>query len=292
MQNQIVLLQLKKQLEETIKTQQLLKKLPTKKLVQFNSVMYLEAKIPKQDKCIISLEADYTAEVSLDSAQQILQRRRTRLEENFNKLREKESYEEMQYDLGSKIDEDKEQSKSQDVNENSDSKKGQQIDLIQKLKEEEKLQLKQKQEKERLEKERLEREKIEKEKQKQNQSMGQVTQLADGLVEIEEKYVQEDNCNEAQINEEKQQLLKLITEAFYKEKYDDYDRYQLQLKELNEKLNSIKPKAEIPQQKEAVQSKQQLPTIQENETNDDTQQEEQPKRISKFKQERLKQKKG
>ncbi|CAK64493.1 unnamed protein product (macronuclear) [Paramecium tetraurelia] len=282
MQNQIVLLQLKKQLEETIKTQQLLKKLPTKKLVQFNSVMYLEAKLPKQDKCIISLEADYAAEVSLDSAQQILQRRRIRLEENFNNLREKESYEEMQHDIGNKIDEDKDQSK----------KRVKKLILFKNQREEEKLQLKQKQEKERLEKERLEREKIEKEKQKQNQSMGQVTQLADGLVEIEEKYVQEDDCNEAQINEEKQQLLKLISDAFYKEKYDDYDRYQLQLKELNEKLSSIKPKTEIPQQKEAVQAKQQLPTIQENEPNDDTQQEEQPKRISKFKQDRLKQKKG
>ncbi|CAD8098245.1 unnamed protein product [Paramecium primaurelia] len=286
MQNQIMLLQLKRQLEDTIKTQQLLKKLPTQKLIPFNSVMYLDAKIPKQDKCIISLEADYAAEVSLESAHQILQRRRIRLEENFIKLREKESYEEMQHDLGHKIDENKDQSKGEDVNENCDQRKPKSQDLIEKLKEDEKLQLKQKQEKQRLEKE-----KLEKEKQKQNQSIGQVTQLADGLFEIEEKYIQEEDNNKDQINEEKQQLLKLISEAFYKEKFDDYDKYSLQLKELNEKLNQMKPKKEIQQQKETNSVKQQLPTIQENETNDEYQQEEQPKRISKFKQERLKQKK-
>ncbi|CAD8118364.1 unnamed protein product [Paramecium sonneborni] len=287
MQNQIILLQLKKQLEDTIKTQQLLQKLPTQKMVQFNSVMYLDAKIPKQDKCLISLEADYAAEVSLNSAHQILQRRRIRLEENFNKLREQESYEEMQHDLGNKIDEniDKNVNKSDDVNNNSDQNNKQQQDIIQKLKEEERLRLKQKQEKEKEKQEKLE-------KEKQNQQIGQVTQLADGLFEIEEKYVEEEIINKQKINEEKSLLLKLCAEAFNKEKYDDYNKYTLQLKELNEKLNQTKPKSQIDdqiqQQKQTNLIQQQLPPIQENE---ETQQEEQPKKLSKFKQERLKQKK-
>jgi prefoldin subunit 5 len=37
-------------------------------MIPFNSVCYLEALIPKQETCIISLEADYAAEVSLTAA--------------------------------------------------------------------------------------------------------------------------------------------------------------------------------------------------------------------------------